>query len=76
MKKWFASKTIWFNIATAAFGVLALVGNSGLFGPTVVKLILLVVAVGNFVLRFVTNKGIGSTASSQAASNPTQGQVG
>jgi hypothetical protein len=60
-KKWYQSKTLWFNVA---FGVLA-VGTAALNhfgyadfqpGNDIVTLVSAIVAIVNVVLRFVTDK--------------------
>ncbi len=52
-KKWYQSKTIWFNIGTASLEVLQLVGTMGLLPPGT---LLLINGVGNILLRTVTDQ--------------------
>ncbi len=55
-KKWFASKTLWFNLLgglAAMFGPAGMLGH--VFSPAEVGATL---AVGNAVLRLVTDKGL------------------
>lgn len=63
-KKWYRSKTVWFNVLTAgaALGT-AVVSQNIVTNPVALKVVLLGVAIVNITLRFVTYKGIdtGST---------------
>ena len=58
-KKWYKSKTVWFNIlnAIAAFGAM-IVGDGIINDPVTLKYILLVVAAINVALRLVTDTGV------------------
>ena len=65
-KPWYRSKTIWFNIATAAVSTAAVIpamvaefGMSQEDAETLLKVALAVNIVGNFVLRSVTGQPIG-----------------
>jgi hypothetical protein len=66
MKKWYESKTIIFNIILAILGFLPMLNEDllALFGvsnPTrYFKIIGAIVTIGNYFLRFVTDKPIGS----------------
>jgi len=54
MKKWWQSKTVWFNVGSA----LVLIGNeiAGKLIPT--EYATTVVLVGNVILRFVTTQAV------------------
>jgi len=54
MKKWWQSKTVWFNVGSA----LVLIGNeiAGKLIPT--EYATAVVLVGNVILRFVTTQAV------------------
>ena len=59
-KKWWASKTLWFNGIATAVGVATTVIDSGLIAqhPKAAGAFLLTVTVGNKILRFMTDQGI------------------
>ncbi len=57
MKPWYLSKTIWFNVITVSLGIIGQV--SGIFPISDhPKLYASVIAVGNIILRFLTEKPI------------------
>lgn len=55
MKKWYTSKTLWFNIVTISLGMVQVVSDVYAV-PT--DILALVNGVGNVVLRFLTSTGI------------------
>lgn len=57
MKKWYTSKTIWFNIITTALGIIAELSNTFPVSDHP-KLWISIVAVGNIILRFLTTEPI------------------
>ena len=60
MKKWYLSKTEWFNVVTLAAGLVATVqGNEWVMAnPRVSAAVLSAAAVVNILLRLVTNKKV------------------
>lgn len=58
-KAWYASRTVWLNVAYGIGAIASVVGASG-FQPDqrTVETVSLVVAVLNVLLRFRTNQGI------------------
>ena len=58
MKKWYASKTFWFNAFAFVVAVLSAFGYTGELGGDLGLFVLPVVALINIALRFITNKGI------------------
>lgn len=54
-KKWFLSKTLWFNIITIALGVVDVVSGVYVINP---EYIALVNGVGNVLLRMVTSEPV------------------
>jgi len=57
-KKWYASKTFWFNILAFVSAVLASFGYSGEVPDDWALFVAPAVALVNIILRFITNKGI------------------
>lgn len=58
-KKWWESKTLWFNAISGAVGVVTAFSNSALASdPRVQAGAALFVTIGNGVLRFLTEKPI------------------
>lgn len=55
MKKWYQSKTLWYNIVTIALGIVQVVSDVYII-PT--EILTLVNGIGNVVLRFLTSTGI------------------
>lgn len=55
MKKWYRSRTVWFNIITIALGVVQVVSDVYAI-PT--DMLALVNGVGNVLLRFLTSSSI------------------
>ena len=54
-KKWYKSKTVWFNVATGAvYIVQGLQGSTWLSNDVYIGIL----AVGNGILRWMTNDGI------------------
>lgn len=59
MKKWYQSKTVWFNIITAALAVVSEVSN--IFPMTShPKVWVTVTTIGNLILRFLTTGALGA----------------
>lgn len=60
MKKWWQSKTIWFNIIVASLVALEETFSAlqGLLPANVYAIAVPVLAIGNAVLRIVTTQGI------------------
>ena len=57
-KKWYFSKTIWFNIISGAVAIFALPEFISVLPAVVLPYVALLNAIGNTVLRFITDKGI------------------
>lgn len=58
-KRWYKSKTVWLNVATAVAGAGPLVANfTGLVEPFTYALLLTAVGVANVALRFITTQGV------------------
>ena len=58
-KKWYKSKTVWLNVATAVAGATPLIANfTGLVSPFTYALLLTVVGIANIALRFLTVEGV------------------
>jgi len=59
-KSWYLSKTVWFNLLTLTFSVLAIFGGIelGVSDDEVNSISIAAVAVANIVLRFLTAKPI------------------
>jgi len=51
MKKWYASKTLWFNVITFVLGVLAMTEFNDIAPTNWAKYLLLITAIGNLILR-------------------------
>ena len=60
MKKWYQSKTLWFNILTAAVAVIGQVTNTIPLSASAMKIFAVVLAVGNMLLRLITTTSIGT----------------
>ncbi len=54
-KKWFLSKTLWFNLLTIALGVVDVVSGVYVINP---EYIALINGVGNVLLRIVTTEPV------------------
>jgi hypothetical protein len=56
MKKWYKSKTLWFNLLSAIVPVLETQFTlfSGSFGESATQIYIVSIIVGNIMLRFVT----------------------
>lgn len=63
MKKWYQSKTLWFNVLTFVVGLATALLDQKLFtNPVVVSIFTLVISVGNLALRiFFTGMPIQGT---------------
>lgn len=61
MKRWYESRTIWFNIITTALGIVAELSNTFPVSDHP-KLWISIVAVGNIILRLLTEKPLGYEA--------------
>jgi hypothetical protein len=58
-KKWYKSRTVWLNVATAVAGASPLVANfTGLVSPATYALLLTAVGVANIALRLLTDTGV------------------
>lgn len=55
MKKWYQSKTIWFNLITIALGIFGVINDVYSIDP---KLLALINGIGNVFLRFLTDQKI------------------
>jgi hypothetical protein len=61
-KKWFESRTIWFNLATLLVLIASVLADPALVNdPMVLKWAAVAVAIGNVALRFVTSVAIEPT---------------
>ncbi len=58
MKKWYESKTMWIAIATSLVGILMAVSESIEVSGGDAGVLLSVVGVVNFILRYVTSRPI------------------
>ncbi len=58
-KPWWQSKTIWFNIITLGLAVLALPELISILPVMTLPYLAFINALGNMVLRFMTEKPIG-----------------
>lgn len=58
MKKFWQSKTFWFNVLAFVVAVAGSFGYTGELAPEAQQFVLPVVFVINILLRFLTNKGI------------------
>lgn len=59
MKKWYKSRTVWLNIATAVAGTAPIIANfTGLVSPLTYAMLLSAVGVANVALRLLTDTGI------------------
>ena len=57
-KKWYLSKTVWFNALAFLVAVLGSFGYTGELDPRLEQFVLPVVFLINLILRFVTSKSI------------------
>lgn len=57
-KKFYQSKTFWFNVLAFVVAVAANFGYTGELAPEAQQFVLPAVFVINIVLRFITNQGI------------------
>ena len=57
-KKWYLSKTVWFNALAFLVAVLGSFGYTGELDPRLGQFVLPVVFLINLILRFVTSKSI------------------
>ncbi len=58
-KKWYQSKTVWLNVATAVAGATPLIANfTGLVSPFTYAMLLTAVGIANIAVRFLTTEGI------------------
>ena len=58
-KKWYVSKTVWFNVITATLGVVQVLSGT-IAIPT--EVLTAIVGIGNVLLRLVTTDGIEKSA--------------
>ncbi len=63
MKKWYQSKTLWFNILTVLVGTVGELTNVITMDAKTAQIFAAVLAVGNFILRFLTTTSIASKPS-------------
>ena len=63
MKKWYQSKTVWFNVITTVLALATELSNAtGLSTESMLKIYAAVISVGNIILRvFFTEKPIDTT---------------
>jgi len=60
IKKWWKSKTIWFNVLSAIAFVIGGILTQGIFSdPVATKIFAVVLILVNLGLRFVTDTGVG-----------------
>ena len=60
VKKWWKSKTIWFNVLSAIAFVIGGILTQGIFSdPVATKIFAVVLILVNLGLRFVTDTGVG-----------------
>ena len=60
VKKWWKSKTIWFNILSAIAFIVGGILTQGIFSdPIATKIFAVVLILVNLGLRFVTDTGVG-----------------
>ena len=58
-KKWYQSRTVWLNVATAVAGGAPLVANfTGLVSPLVYAIMLTFIGAANIALRLLTDTGV------------------
>lgn len=58
MKKWYQSKTIWFNIITTAIAIIGDVTKIIPFSAGALEVFGIILALGNVALRYVTTTPI------------------
>ena len=58
MKKFYKSKTFWFNILALLVAVVSAFGYTGELSPELAVFVPALIAIINIILRFLTNKGI------------------
>lgn len=58
VKKWWMSKTLWFNIITALVGVIGQITNLFHFSAQTNSIFAGILTVGNFILRFLTSQPV------------------
>lgn len=61
-KVWWKSKTLWFNIITVLVGVIGEVTDVFTLNAQVSKIFAGILAVGNFILRFLTETPVTTTS--------------
>lgn len=61
MKNWYQSRTLWFNLLTLIVSIGGELTHAFSFNEQTLKVIGIIVLVGNSVLRLFTNTGIGSS---------------
>jgi hypothetical protein len=59
IKKWYTSKTFWFNIITAILAILAMPEVLAIIPVEYLKYIAAIGVIGNIILRFKTIEAIG-----------------
>ncbi len=57
-KQWYLSKTLQFNVITLVIAISDLVMKSGLITESRIPYFILVIGIGNIILRSITNKPI------------------
>jgi hypothetical protein len=61
MKKWYSSKTVWFNIITTAIALATELSNANFPTADLFKVYMGVITLGNIILRvFFTSQPVGS----------------
>lgn len=58
MKSWYLSKTLWFNIITLIIGIIGQATEIFPMDAQTAKVFALIIAAGNFILRFMTSEPI------------------
>ncbi len=62
-KKWYESRTLWFNLASLLVLVASILTDATLVSdPAVLKYAAIAVAIGNVILRFFTSMPIDNTS--------------
>ncbi len=55
-KRWWQSKTLWFEVVTGVAGVTAVLTTEGLIAPGALAVVVVVDRVAQAVLRFMTDR--------------------
>ena len=57
-KKWYHSRTLWFNVLTGVVGVSTILITEGKLSPQITSGLATFVTLGNIILRILTTKPI------------------